>query len=231
MGGSRFFAFQILFHLLEKERQTFRLPILSADRLDRVHSEEAVALQLRFAKPLVGRWLMWKFRVRGGIIGDVGRFIARQHRLDVNEYSVGLRSIDLRVSDRAEGTAMNRAFRFLWRHDFDVDRDAQIDPDFADGVPEILKDIIKILPGIDHEDEFAAAQHHFVEAEIVEVSAIRKIDVLVAISRVPDRLGKERPDCVERPAAFPGPRSGCAWIAQPPTEAHVEERHQETNDG
>ena len=66
----------------------------------------------------------------------------------------------------------------------DVDGDAEVDADLADGVAEILEDVLRVGAGVADDDAVAAAQHHLVQAEVLEVPAVGEVDVRVACRSV-----------------------------------------------
>ena len=65
----------------------------------------------------------------------------------------------------------------------ELDRDPEIDPNLAHGAAQVDEGTGGILARIAHDNEVAASQHHLVEAEIFEMTAIGKINIRVCLIR------------------------------------------------
>lgn len=65
-----------------------------------------------------------------GVIGYIGRFVARDHRFYIDDLTIGPGPIRGGISDRAIGAMRDSVGRSLRGGDLDVDRDTEIDPDF-----------------------------------------------------------------------------------------------------
>ena len=107
----------------------------------------------------------------------------------------------------------------------DLDVDAEIGAALLDGVAEILEGDVAVLAGIAGDDEPAAAADQFVDAEVLEVPAVREIHPRPIVGGHAEQLAQQLDQ--RQPRAFVGPDLCPARVAQPPAEAHVENRHQE----
>src|SRR5262249_11885471 len=107
------------------------------------------------------------------------------------------------------------------------DRHAEIDRDLADCVAEVLERIVGIATGIADDDEAAAPPHHFVKTEILEMAAVGDVDIGARVGGETERLVHQRHDGGRRPLV---PERRCALrprIAEPPSEADIEDGHEE----
>ena len=115
--------------------------------------------------------------------------------------------------------------------DLYVDADAEVDPNLADGVAEIREAELGIATGVAHDDVAAAPADHFVESQVLEMAAVRQVDVAPAVLGQSKQFVEER---TERPARAVGRVVSTALFArvgQPPSQPDVEQRHQESDRG
>ncbi len=129
-----------------------------------MQAEHAVAFGLGFVEPLIAGTLMGKFGEGGSVAFHVGRLVAQENRLDVDEHAVLARAIDFGVANTADGAAPGLAAE---RADVVVgklDGNIQIDADLAQGIAQVFVSVVWVAAGIEHHDVTAAAEHHVVEA-------------------------------------------------------------------
>ena len=201
-----------------------------------VEAQRAVALELRLVEELVARGLMGKGRVLGRVAEDIGRLVAGERRLDVEQRprrerrAVGVARVEAVVPDGA-----NRAVAFAAAGDgrqlaqIDLDVHAEVGAAPLDGVAEVLEGDVAVLPGIAGDDEPAAAPHQFVEAQVLEVAAVGEIHPLLVVGRHAEQLVEQLAQRQVGGLALPHGRE--ARVAQPPAEPDVEDRHQEGQRG
>src|SRR5678815_4528597 len=108
----------------------------------------------------------------------------------------------------------------------DIDGDPEIDPHLANRTAKIFEEIVAVAASVDRHDMPAAAQDHFVETEVVEVAAVREVHVGVGVRGVAERLSEKRKRRVCGASLIPCAGTGVAGVAEPPAEAHVEERQE-----
>src|SRR5205807_3011129 len=83
-----------------------------------------------------------------------------------------------RIANLAHGTVIVIVFRRSAKtHFFDVDRHAKVHPNLADRHSQRIERVIGVGTSVTYHDEATAPQHHFVEPKILEVTAIRKINI------------------------------------------------------
>src|SRR6266508_4255788 len=206
-----------------------------------LETERAVAFELRLAEELIDRSLVRKRGVLDGIGPDTRILDAMIAGLDVEDHAglavaaVGGRIID--HADRRIGmlcadivVAGGRALLEL-RQTVELDRDAEVDRDLAHCIAEIREGIIRVGPGIDRDDVPTAAAYHLVDAEVLEMTAVRQVDVRSVIGGETERFLDQRLDRECRTLMAVGLPALPAGIAQPPTEPHVEQRQQEGDSG
>ena len=70
----------------------------------------------------------------------------------------------------------------------ELDADTEIDIDFSHRVAEIFEGEFRIAASVDDDDEPASPPHHFVEAEIFEMAAVRQIHVRTVIRGQSERF-------------------------------------------
>ena len=194
-------------------------------------AERAIALELRFVEPLICRRFVGEFRTGARVVVDVDRLVSRPRRLHVDEESLlGLRAVDRAVVDRRHGRVQVRLPLSVLRHlrrRRERDRHAEVDADLANRVAEILERVPAVAAGIADDDVVAAAEHHLVHAEVVEVSAIREIHVRVGVGRAAEHLAEQRRRTPARIAQPPCVRAGRTRIAEPRAQTRVEQRQEE----
>ena len=109
--------------------------------------------------------------MRARVVRDVDGLVTGDRRLEVHEHAVLEFGIDRRIPDRADGET-----RRLARSDMEaggkVDVDAEIDADLPDGVRQIAERVAAVASGVAQDDVAAAAQHHLVQAQVLEVAAV-----------------------------------------------------------
>src|ERR1019366_5708583 len=106
---------------------------------------------------------------------------------------------------------------------FEGDLDAEIERHLANRIAEVLEREVLVAAGVDDENEPASAAHHLVEPEVLEVAAVRQVDVRLRIRREAERLGKQRPDGESGALPAAGLSAFPAWVAPPPSEPNVEQ--------
>src|SRR5205085_11632091 len=80
----------------------------------------------------------------------------------------------------------------------EINTDSEIDPDLAYRVAEILELKGLVAAGVADNDESAASADHLVKAEILEVPAVREIDVVPVVGRLTEHLVQQRGNCHTR---------------------------------
>ena len=65
----------------------------------------------------------------------------------------------------------------------DIDADPEVDVGLANGVAEVIEREMGVLAGVDDHNEPTPSSHHLVEPKILEMAAVREIDVPFAVSR------------------------------------------------
>ena len=80
--------------------------------------------------------------------------------------------------------------------------DTEIDIDFPNCIAEILKGEVGIAAGVDEDDKPASPSHHFVETEVLEVTAIGQIDVGTGIVGLAKRFREKRSWLPQRTILF-----------------------------
>ena len=190
--------------------------------------EGAVALELRLVEPLIRGRLMREQRPSPPVGEDVNRLIARDRRLDVHEQAVlGLPPVDRRVLNRGDRIVPGGAVRCRFT-DADAavehDGDPHVDADLADGVRQIVKRERGVATGIDHENVATAAQHHLIQAEVLEVAAVRQVHVRAVVGCAAEHFGEKGSETMLRLAAAP---LRLGRIAEPRAQSRVEHRQQE----
>src|SRR5262245_29285269 len=106
-----------------------------------------------------------------------------------------------------------------------MDRDTQIDFDLAHSVTQILKLEVRITACVADDDETAAPAHHLVQGKILEMPAIRKIDIFVGVAGHSQHFREERDEGIPGTVVLVRDLPTPSGVAQPPAEANVEERH------
>src|ERR1700722_18728500 len=213
-----------------------------------MRTERPVALELRFAEPLINRRLVREILAAARVAIDVVRYLAAalpgdmppQGRFDVDELAIGDISVNGAVTDVRNGAVQARPARLVGAlgfvgKDFDLfpelDGDAEIDADLANGIAEILECEAAVVARVAHQNMAATAQYHFVQSEIVEMPAVGEIDVTAARIGESEHLGKQRHECELGSAADVSLIAFGVRITQPCAEAHVEDTHQESQHG
>ncbi len=110
-------------------------------------------------------------------------------------------------------------------HRAELDGDSEVDPNPAQRVRQVRKRVVRVAAGVRHDDHAAPADHHRPQTQVLEMPAVRQIDVRVRVRLESEQLANERPDA-ERGIA-PLPRGGIARVAEPQTETRIGERQQE----
>src|SRR5258708_24221367 len=137
-----------------------------------MQTQRAIALELRFAEPLISRRFMRKLRVIAGvaiyIVRDRDGPATMQGRLEINERPVvgAIRSIHRAVpNDRLRAVQALRLGQIRQYLDLalEFDRDSEIDADLANGIAEVLEGKRAVLPCVADQDVPAATQDHLVE--------------------------------------------------------------------
>src|SRR5262249_47464646 len=133
-----------------------------ADLVERVPAQGAVALELGLAEELVARGLVREFQELLGVVVDVPREVVALVNpwFDVNELSILGALVDGAVTDRAQGEVLagdRLAVLRTRRHGdlSDLDRDAKVGADLANGVPEVLERAAGIGTAIAQHDPVA----------------------------------------------------------------------------
>ncbi len=129
--------------------------------------------------------------MRGGVVGDVDRFIAGQSRLDVEQRAVFGMLVDARIADDSDRAVRVAVWTMRWADanaSREIDRDPEIDSDFADRIAQILERVVAIARRIGDDDEPAAPRDHFVQSEIFEMPAIGQIHVRIPVGRPAEHL-------------------------------------------
>src|ERR687897_22261 len=70
------------------------------------------------------------------------------------------------------------------------------------------------------------AQPHLVQAEVVEVTTVGKVDVAAVRVRHAEQLGEQRPQRLVRTVASIGLLAVLVGVAEPGAEPRIEQRHQ-----
>src|SRR5262249_35728549 len=86
----------------------------------------------------------------------------------------------------------------------EIDLDAEIDPDLADGVAQIRQRAVGIAAGIADHDVAAAPPDHFVEPEILEMAAIGEVNIRTLVVGEAEQLPHDGRNADGRPFAAPG---------------------------
>ena len=181
-----------------------------------VKPQPAITLELGFRKELVAGALMRKIRKSRAIFDDVGRLIAGQARLEVEDpaarpvrvtgsaspppIDTGATGIFLRIGDRSDHTVgLAESAVDTDRVGIDVDLDAEVGAAFANRSAERSEREFGVLLRVADDDVPAAPAHQLVESEVVEVPAVGQVDELAARRRLSEQLGEQVPQRERRP--------------------------------
>src|SRR5579864_2251557 len=107
--------------------------------------------------------------------------------------------------------------------DIDFDIEPHIGAALANGIPQVFESQVAILTSVTRDDVAAAAPHQLVDTEILEVSAVRKIHEVAPL------VGQAKQLTHEVDESKFGRRAVGLFtrrIAEPPSEAHIEHRHE-----
>src|SRR6266513_599644 len=158
---------------------------------------------------------MRKRRICLKVFVDISRFVAVTSRLDVNDNAIwSVTAVDDGVADATHRAIVTRSGKRvdctarIDSHFVELDRDPEIDPDFANCLAEIGKGAFRIFTPVAHHNEVTAAKHHLVQSKVLEMAAIGEVYILVLIRGVSDRFGKQRSHRIT--GAWSAPRFG-AW--------------------
>src|SRR5688500_7911551 len=136
----------------------------------RMKAQRAIAFELRFAEPLVGRRFMRERIHRLGVtvhvIGHRMLASSTQSRLDVEQPARRRALVDRVIVDAGRGAvqpdlgvAVGKDLYFL----LEADRHAEVDANLADGIAEVAQLAVGIAAGIAHKNVAAATQDDFVQ--------------------------------------------------------------------
>src|SRR5262249_26056753 len=153
-------------------------------------------------------------------------------RLDVEDHAWLAVAVGGWIIDLADGViGVTRsdialgATRLQIRQGAETDRHTQVDLDLAHRVTQVLEGKAGVAAGIADNNQTAAAAHHLVDAEVLEMAAVGQVDVLLVLARHAQELGQERAG--RRAGTVVPVRHVAGWprIAKPPAESDIEERH------
>jgi len=120
----------------------------------------------------------------GGSFDLYARLAANQRRLDIDQHSIVKRIllvgmlIHTRVTDRADrAVVVIRVGLATEAHFAHVNRDAKIHSNLSNCHGQRLEVIGRVGAGIAYHNQTTPAQDHFVQAKILEMPAIRQINV------------------------------------------------------
>jgi len=102
--------------------------------------------------------------------------------------------------------------------------DAKISVTLSDGPSQIAEGVGSILGGIAGENQATAPPHQFIEAKVLKMATIGKVDKARFRTGKPKQLLRQVPE--PKAGAWLHP-SGARRIAHPPSQAHIEDRQQE----
>jgi len=140
-----------------------------------VQAELSIALELRFIEPLIRRRLVRELRICPCVIEDVDRLVARQRRLQIQQFPRRKARFQRLVVNASEGSVQVAARLSFPRHAQtfrELDRNTQVDADAPDRIAQILERVVGIAASVDDDDAPAAPGDHLVESEVLEVSAV-----------------------------------------------------------
>ena len=164
--------------------------------------------------------------VRARVVRHVDGLVTDDRWFEVDQHAVLERGVDRRIADRPD-----REARRLARADVEaggeVDVDAEVDADLPDGVRQIGEGIAAVAAGVAEDDIAAAAEHHLVQAQVLEVTAVGQEHVRIGEGGPGEQFVDERLDAECRRRARPGRVAGHAGIAEPDAQPRVEHGQQE----
>src|SRR4029453_8686818 len=95
-------------------------------------------------------------------------------------------------------------------------------------LPTIGKGNIRGPPARAQHNPVTTAQHHLVKSKILKMPAIGEVHIFVAIGGISDRFRKQWPYRISGTGSTPCFGAWRSGVPEPPTQAHIKERHQET---
>ena len=201
--------------------------------LDGVKAQRPIALELRLVEELVARGLVWKRGMLRRVAEHVGRLVAGERALDVEERSGNFRGIAF--LHRRQPVVANRPHRAVPHRaaigagtqvaQIDVDVDAEVRAAPLDGIAKILERDIAVVSGVARDDQPAATAHQLVDAEVLEVATVREVHPFPVVGRHPEQLVEQ---LAQRQAGLlVGPHLVEPRVPQPPPQTNVEHGHQE----
>src|SRR5947209_16285594 len=128
----------------------------------------AIAFELRFVEPLVGRGLVWKRRLLGAVTEHVGGLVTAQRRFDIDQRSGGgffTESFIVYGADRAMPAAELARRLPSDAVDVNLDIDPHIGAALAYRVPQVFEAEVTVLIGIARDDIAAPATHQLVNTQ------------------------------------------------------------------
>src|SRR5271169_433771 len=173
--------------LIEELLKARRPRVASIDETGHdVMAEGSVGFELRLVEPLIGGRLVRKIWVQPLVGDELGRALVAAHRrLDVEDVAGRGRLARIAVADildrpEREIRQLRRAGtpgRLEQRGYRKPDARAEIEPDLAGCVAEILVPATEILGAVADDDPAATAANHLVKPEVFEMAAVGEIDV------------------------------------------------------
>src|SRR3954469_23423685 len=202
-------------------------------RGERVVPERAVAFELRFIEPLIVCRLVRKLGKFAGVSQDVRRLSAAQPRFDIKDLAWwGPRLGVARRADHEYGTLPPGRGRVGLAEPIklrELKLNAQIDAYLAHRISEVGKIIITVRARVADHDYGAPAPYHFVQAEVLKVTAVGEVNIRPIVCGQAEQFREEGAKRQIRTILAIGSEASLARISEPPAEAHIQHSKQQAD--
>src|SRR5262249_47354707 len=173
-----------------------------------LNAEAPVRFPLGFFVELVAGALVRKRAVSRLVLENVRWLAARQSGLDVHENAL---VVPVVVDGSHHGVLTGEAGWARLEHvEVNVDLDAKVFADVPGCAAKVVESHIGVRGAVGHDDVSTVAPHQFVEAEVVEVCAVREMNLGTSRATQAEHLL-----VIEPPGQPPRPGRFALWIVHP----------------